>query len=1856
MDKSLGGDGIHNSLDLSLETDTLWCENCIALKKDIERLENQHTKSFQTLKEKIISTDMSQAPLVEFARKYFFLVKRTLSLPSKNVPVKLENETIHQIPEILLIKKYIYKIIDNQLVNITFWCNASISLTWVHYDNQAKQLEETQKKLQHVQRQAETLEAQLRTSLQETEPLKQKKTALEAENRQKTLEIESLTDKIKSVEKTCQQYQMLSQSSSDQNEKYGEEKQVHLKKIQSLQSSNQKQEAQLEKLKAENKNLKSENSKYGTQQRKLDAKLKQTMEKIDLYFKILKENGLLPKGEKKVKFDVKLTSFSTTEPDLFSQDEGSLLEEISKELADGADSSSEEDKDDDSMSLGSLPWTFSPVIKLLSPLPATPECFTPFICSDDDDESMSDIAAELENELIETKSPIHNKESKDATVQSKQKNKKRKLKKQLKNKINADNLGSYDDTGEDVGYENIVRDGNDAVMNANEILSGQDNFDNTIPMENLSDSESTDLAEDNEEVNSSRKGKIRREDTEGFLPVLENVEADKSVSVKCSFDFVKDEWGVRNFEAGGESMLLDKEMEVKCHSDEKENSARDNVIWKKDTADEEKNTNTCLYAHDIYKKRESSINKGLLQRQRAVSGDLNYSNSVSLQVSEICDKDNVFKSEAEYIQSSPAQKDAISHENGAVSADVSDHALATNIIEFLTDIDSKRKSDMKENVSLQDVITTESKGKEFSLSHTKVDFPVLIKEESTCFVEDGAFKQDSSSVYHSCKQSGSRSNNESMSDQNIIKERTFLNELVSKVPAESARDGDLDEIASANKNHDILVPSSRSLNNVDKIDIKCEPCLEENIQDSGRKESDNSLEDAQKSITKQEPEVLDSFSSSDIFGSLDINDKEPQQENIMSSLDILNPSDEGNDHENKENLKILFENRDKSLTDCQDLKNSDSLPPAVLTRSQSKKYSHIETGRRETAINNKRTLRSNFSCDISVQDSDQSDIDVSKRNKRSRLEKLPKSMSSVSTYNKEEIVSNDTDICNHDSWQSSSQRIQTQISEGFDVTQIDSTEIKESTESDIVSRKFVHFHTSLSPVQELSPEVDKCTSNAAKGSYKLHGEGDPSSVPSKDSKVGLISIGLCAKGDNENRYEYSNDNTSSGTITNEIISGVVMENIDKKGKETVEKEHTILPRPAHLKLSYNKENNSLCYTSTSSNTSVSNTISFKSSLGLPSSSMYLSPEIENIMASQPVSTPVSLISPVASESGNSSPVNSMSPVSPLPMSPFKFITPISPLPPSPVRDMEALSPLPNANFESMQVDTETTPKSKSNAVQRHSLFQFSTPVSIMSQDHKTPISFTPVPSFLTPLPPTPNYNAVKRPLSFRKGESSTINPPCNFHAEVPSGVVTVKPKPVCTRTLLASFSEEKVAENKNATSSIKTEVDKKTLSAKASETSNRSKRKRINQDQTNNNETLRKKQYMEGKSDDGTLPQSLIAANFKMYLSSQQSAEEFVRVNIENVSIDMLMDSIIKESIQVLSKLEADLLEDVYRKCVKESYQKKDKYSFLPAAEQKILALFRQLFQISCQASKKPILMEALWSHIFFQDIPQNHAGKSALCRMFTALCMDTGKVEEVRVMFYNVMIVGYLSWGSLAVAIAMIWPQVFLKSNDFGMVHVVEFVLTQSLQSSPSEKNTKIIVCMQKLCGWSANPETAQKLLKALLEQLQAYTAVDHPSRERAFELEKSIELLCKTQGWVFIKDEFVRIGLQTLSNKWQAKGGKCGLPVDYVCSILRLTGTLIVKTNSPKIRDVTQILRNWLLPILSKKPSDEMVQAHCIDAILVISPQTPRIISSLHTWYCSHPQPLPDATITKLEETRTRLCAKFNVNCSPFLPKKVT
>ncbi|XP_062613116.1 uncharacterized protein LOC134274890 [Saccostrea cucullata] len=102
------------SLDFDLITDgdsgNIWCEQCKVFKKNYEKLQEEHARSYNTLKKKIISTD-------------------------------------------LLIKKYKTK------------CE--------EYDQQTRKLEDAIRRQEQLQRETDTLQAQLSSALHQIEPIKQ---------------------------------------------------------------------------------------------------------------------------------------------------------------------------------------------------------------------------------------------------------------------------------------------------------------------------------------------------------------------------------------------------------------------------------------------------------------------------------------------------------------------------------------------------------------------------------------------------------------------------------------------------------------------------------------------------------------------------------------------------------------------------------------------------------------------------------------------------------------------------------------------------------------------------------------------------------------------------------------------------------------------------------------------------------------------------------------------------------------------------------------------------------------------------------------------------------------------------------------------------------------------------------------------------------------------------------------------------------------------------------------------------------------------------------------------------------------------------------------------------------------------------------------------------------------------------------------------------------------------------------------------------------------------------------------------------------------------------------------------------
>ena len=149
-----------------------------------------------------------------------------------------------------------------------------------------------------------------------------------------------------------------------------------------------------------------------------------------------------------------------------------------------------------------------------------------------------------------------------------------------------------------------------------------------------------------------------------------------------------------------------------------------------------------------------------------------------------------------------------------------------------------------------------------------------------------------------------------------------------------------------------------------------------------------------------------------------------------------------------------------------------------------------------------------------------------------------------------------------------------------------------------------------------------------------------------------------------------------------------------------------------------------------------------------------------------------------SRSGSSSPYDSSltdTPVlSPLPVSPFELVNLLSPLPPSPLPSSRPLSPLSECSEE----DTESmdVTKSPERTQKSENQLEFRTPETKPVVD-KEKLQFTPVPTMLSPIY-TPKKQLATDSKSVVKADGTVVSQkPCKFISDVPKGVLNVKPKP-----------------------------------------------------------------------------------------------------------------------------------------------------------------------------------------------------------------------------------------------------------------------------------------------------------------------------------------------------------------------------------------------------------------------------------------------------------------------------------------------
>ncbi|XP_053404351.1 uncharacterized protein LOC123555845 [Mercenaria mercenaria] len=420
-------DEVDSLITPGLSTDTPeWCSNCQSLKQEIKRLQDEQIQNFGKLKQKIISTD-------------------------------------------LLIKKYKSKCDD--------------------YDVQCKRNEEANKRADKYQRQCEILETQLKAALLDTEPLRKTKITLEAEIRLKNAELQSMSDRMLAVESAQKQYEHLSKASSHDVDKLEAEKKDLLAKIKSMEAGKLTKEAAKE-FKHEISSLKREKAAMLKNEKRLESKLSGALTRIEHLTTVLKERKFSPKRRRRTSSgnissplksptrsprghsprDYRPSPIGRRRSRTLSerQSESQNIDVISsphgKEKLEPGSASSSEDSDD-CKSLCSVSWTFSPLMKCLSPLPPSPACFAERKIKRqkdsvemDDEGEVSDIADVLEQQLLEDDAQqqiiLTGKETEEKITEN-------------VNNTDEETLGKYKD-------EQIVKDSTDVSKTFGEIINVND--------------------------------------------------------------------------------------------------------------------------------------------------------------------------------------------------------------------------------------------------------------------------------------------------------------------------------------------------------------------------------------------------------------------------------------------------------------------------------------------------------------------------------------------------------------------------------------------------------------------------------------------------------------------------------------------------------------------------------------------------------------------------------------------------------------------------------------------------------------------------------------------------------------------------------------------------------------------------------------------------------------------------------------------------------------------------------------------------------------------------------------------------------------------------------------------------------------------------------------------------------------------------------------------------------------------------------------------------------------------------------------------------------------------------------------
>ncbi|KAL8582918.1 hypothetical protein ACOMHN_057071 [Nucella lapillus] len=290
-------------------------------------------------------------------------------------------------------------------------------------------------------------------------------------------------------------------------------------------------------------------------------------------------------------------------------------------------------------------------------------------------------------------------------------------------------------------------------------------------------------------------------------------------------------------------------------------------------------------------------------------------------------------------------------------------------------------------------------------------------------------------------------------------------------------------------------------------------------------------------------------------------------------------------------------------------------------------------------------------------------------------------------------------------------------------------------------------------------------------------------------------------------------------------------------------------------------------------------------------------------------------------------------------------------------------------------------------------------------------------------------------------------------------------------------------------------------------------------------------------------------------------------------------------------------------------------------------------------------LMQTLWSSIFAASGLDriNVTQRASLCRLFVGVCGSSGRVEEVRVLAYQLALRSYDGLVTILLAIAAAWPRALARhspTDTTGVVVVMEHIVMTTIAGNPAM--AKLAVCFERLCQWEHTTPDPVSLMNLHIKALQTAFENGHTasSSPHVYELCRCVKMICATNDTMWLVKNFLERSVRSALLKWSQKG-EAGSSRHLVVVLCRLVGQVMRPDLRTKAKVLTQLMNAQARNVLFSAHKHREVETACVEMLLSLSPLKPQMAFNILHDYCSKAGATNPATTTLTPSLQDRILA---------------